>query len=398
MHYDPTFFDTPIDRMGTASEKWDGLRGREGAGVLPMWVADMDFRCAEEITQALQARAAHPVYGYTYETDSNLEAMLGFVKRRHGISLAKDEQLIMSCVVTGLKAGIRALTRPGDKVIIQPPVYGPFSASTELNGRVLAENPLQRDEQGRYTMDFDGLERLCKAGAKLMLLCNPHNPACRVWTREELTRLLEILARYRVALLSDEIHWDFVYEKDAFTSVLALPAAQGKEAEIAVLTSASKTFNLAGLQQSVLFCRNPGMMRAVADELQKTGNIAGNIFALVATEAAYRYGDAWLDGLMDYLGQSRAVLREELAERLPKAILSPIEATYVGWIDLRAYGFSTQELMRRTHAKDVAFTEGTFFGKEAGEGFLRVVCACPHAQVREAIRRLEIAIKGDLSF
>ena len=392
MKYGFDFFDQPVDRRGTACEKWDCIAQREGAELLPMWVADMDFRCADEIMQAIQARAAHPVFGYTEQTASAVQAMLAFWKRRHGVQLTKEQQLLLPCVITGLKASVRALTQSGDRVIVQPPVYGPFFSSVELNGRQLVKSPLLRDAQGRYTMDFADLERQCQVGAKLMFLCNPHNPAGRAWTRNELERLWSILARYNVTLVSDEIHADFVYAKDGFTSCLQV--AQQPTDRLIVLTSASKTFNLAGLQQAALLTRNAELLAQVDAELDASGVTCGNIFALTATEAAYQHGDEWLDGLLEYLKRAREILQEELSARLPEAVLSPLDTTYLGWMDLRAYGLTTAELTQRTHAHGVAFTEGTFFDKQSGEGFLRINIGCPHAQTREAVRRLEQAIKS----
>ena len=392
MKYDSDFFDTIVDRRGTACEKWDCISQREGRELLPMWVADMDFACPDEVVKALMSRAAHPVYGYTEQTEAAVDAMLGFMQRRHGVKLTRDQQALLPCVVTGLRAAVRTLTKPGDKVIIQPPVYGPFYRSITENGREIVENPLIRDEKGRYSMDFDDLERKCAQGAKLMLLCNPHNPASRPWNREEIARLTDILGRYGVTLISDEIHEDFVFDKDAFTPVLNV--LTGEDAPVAALTSASKTFNLAGLQQAVLLTRNQEIKRAMTEDMNQAGVVSGNIFALIAAEAAYAEGDAWLDGMLDYLRDGRRILVSELQDRLPKAVLTPLEATYLGWLDLRAYGMSTEELTRRTHAAGVAFTEGTFFGKQLGEGFLRINIACPHSQTREAMARLEKAIKG----
>ena len=394
MNYDASFFDNPVDRRGTACEKWDNIPGAENTQLLPMWVADMDFRCPPAVTEALLARAAHPVYGYTEETPEQTEAMLSFIDRHHRLRLAPENHLVLPCVVTGIHAAIRALTQPGDSVIIQTPVYGPFYRSIEKTQRIVSENPLLRDENGRYTMDFEQLESLCAGGgAKLMVLCSPHNPVGRCWTQEELTRLWSILNRYGIPLISDEIHWDFVYEKNSFTSTLTLPDAQREDAAIVVVTSASKTFNLAGLRQAYLLTRNPELMNAISDELLRSKSVPGNIFSLTATEAAFRDGDDWLEGMMNYLHEAKRILAEELSTRLPKAILTPLEATYLAWIDLRAYGFSTAELMERCTAQGVAFTEGTYFG-EAGEGFLRLNFACPHSQLKEALIRLEKAVKA----
>lgn len=390
MTYDQAFFDTPLDRHGTACEKWDALERRIGHELNPMWVADMDFPCPQEITDALTKRAAHPVYGYTEQTDAAVQAALDFMRRRHGVSLKAEEQFLLPCVVSGLRAAVLSCTQPGDQVIVQPPVYGPFYASVKDNGRVPVECPLLRDENGYYTMDLTAVEKACQGGAKLMLLCNPHNPVGRAWTRDELTALWTLLACYGVTLVSDEIHEDFVYERGAFVPMLTV--ATGAEDRVMALTSASKTFNLAGLQQAVGFSRSAALLGSVKDTLRNVGVVQGNIFALAATEAAYRYGDEWLDAMLVYLREGERILREELARLLPKAVLSPLEATYLAWVDLRAYGLSTETLLARCRDAGVEFTPGTFFGAQAGEGFLRINLACPHDRIRLAARQLAKAV------
>ena len=272
--YDRAFFDRPIDRRGTACEKWDVAMARDARVSNPMWVADMDFRCPDEVVNALCERAAHPVYGYTEQTDRALAAMLDFMERRHGLKLTPSEQIMLPCVVSGLKAAVQAFTQPGDRIIVQPPVYGPFYASARDNGREVAECPLRHDDAGRYTMDLQSVEDACRAGARMMLLCSPHNPVGRVWSREELKALFAVLARYDVLLVSDEIHEDFVYRPGMFVPALDLAVEAGVRA--ISMTSASKTFNLAGLQQATAFCRD----RALLDRLEKTlrdaGVVSGN--------------------------------------------------------------------------------------------------------------------------
>ena len=390
--YDKAFFDKGVERTGTACEKWDGICERIGHDVLPMWVADMDFACADEIMEAVRKRAQHPVFGYTGYDCQCADALLGFLERRHGLRLKPEDHAMLPCVITGLKTAVLTLTRPGDGVIVQPPIYGPFYSSVRDNGRTLMECPLDRDERGRYTMNLALVEEALRSGAKLMLLCNPHNPAGRAWTVEELTELWQLLKRYDCALVSDEIHMDFVLGDKPFVPVLSV--AEGENDRVAALTSASKTFNLAGLQQAAILCRNQDMLAAMKKQMNAAGVTQGNIFAMVACEAAHLHGDAWLDGLRDYLRQACAILAEELARRLPKAVLSPMEATYLAWIDLRAYGFTPEELVKRTHDHGVAFTEGTFFGQESGAGFLRFNLACPHSHTLEAVKRLEAAIKA----
>ena len=390
MKYDAAFFDQPIDRCCTACEKWDGLKETEHKELLPMWVADMDIRCAQEIVNALTSRAAHPVYGYTYQRDSAVDAMLDFHKRRYQLSLTAEEQVIVPCVITGLQTAVLTLTEPGDAVLVQPPVYGPFFSSITGNGRKIVKNQLVRDADGRYQIDFGQLEAQLKEGIKLMLLCNPHNPVSRTWSREELAGIYALCKRYGTTLIADEIHSAFVYEQGAFTSALLLDEA--KDAKIVVLNSATKAFNIAGLRQAVLMTRNQAMKDAMVQTMERTGAAGVNIFALEATEAAYRDGDTWLDALLAYLDTARGIVKEELSKRLPEAVLTPIEATYMGWIDFRAYGMSGEELMAATHAEGVALTDGRFFDRELGDGFLRINFACPHSQTRQAMELLERAI------
>lgn len=390
--YDKAFFDQGIDRRNTACEKWDGVAERMGHDVLPMWVADMDFPCADEIMEAIEKRAQHPVFGYTRYDKECAQALLGFIQRRHGLSLPMESHAMLPCVITGLKTAVLTLTQPGDGVIVQPPVYGPFYGSVRENGRKLCECPLNRDEKGYYTMNLALVEEALKSGAKLMLLCNPHNPVGRAWSREELTALWQLLQRYDCALISDEIHMDFVLRDKPFVPILSV--AQGDSDRVAALTSASKTFNLAGLQQAAILCRNQDMLSAMKKQMSAAGVAQGNVFAMVACEAAHLHGDAWLDGLKSYLVEAYDLLKRELSQRLPKAVLTPLEATYLAWIDLRAYGFSMEELNQRTQDQGVFFSEGAFFGQETGAGFLRINLACPHSHTLEAVKRLEAAIKA----
>ena len=392
MKYDKAFFDQAFDRHGTACVKWDCMEARLGKDINPMWVADMDFVCPEEITKAMVERAAHPAYGYTEQTEKATKAMLDFMQRRHGVSLTADEQILLPCVVTGLRAATLAFTKPGDGIIIQPPVYGPFYFSIKDNERTIMECPLNRDENGRYTMNLESIEEACQNGARMMMLCNPHNPVGRAWTRTELEALWAVLKRYDVLLVSDEIHEDFVFEKGAFAPMLNV--ASGAEDKVVALTSASKTFNLAGLQQAVAFAHNTELLKTMQNLMHSVGVVQGNIFGLIAAEAAYTYGDEWLDGMLAYIKEGEAILRKELAARLPEAVLTPLEATYLGWIDLTAYGFTVEQLQERCHKAGVEFTFGTFFGETLGEYHVRINLACPHDRVIKAAESLEKAIKG----
>ena len=391
MMFNEEYFDEGLYRVGTRCEKWDVCRAEHGENILPLWVADRDFPSPPAVQEALLRRAAHPTYGYTETVEDDDQALIDFWQRRHGLTVNAEDITMMPCVVTGLRLAILALTQPGDGVIIQSPVYGPFRMSVEGTGRKVMDAPLIRREDGRYDMDLGAVERQLQAGAKLMLLCSPHNPVSRVWSREELQALLDLLDRYGVPLASDEIHADFVYAPNTFVPVLSL-----KRENVLSLCAASKTFNLAGLQQASCLCGDTAIREAFRREMNKAGVRSGNIFALEATRAAYEQGDAWLDGLLRYLDGSRVLLAELVRRHLPRAVLSPMDGTYLGWLDLRAYGYTTEELMERTTRAGVRFTGGTFFGEKTGEGFLRINIGCPRRYLEEGVLRLRVALeKGD---
>lgn len=395
MHFSFSYFDDGIRRVGTRSEKWDMLYQREkNENLLPMWVADMDFPSPPEVQKAILTRAAHATYGYTEPLDDDYQAVADFWQRRHGLTLKQEEIVLLPCVVTGLKACIQALTQPGDGVIVQPPVYGPFYSSIQQNNRQVVENPLVLGEDGRYHMNLTQLEQQLKDGAKLMLLCSPHNPVSRVWSREELLDLFALLHQYHTPLVCDEIHADFVYAPKKFVPALSLTQSN-PNAKLVSLAAASKTFNLAGLQQAVLFTRHGEIREKIEAGMLASGVRCGNIFALEATRAAYQTGDEWLDGLIAYLDAGRKLLEKEISENLPRVKLTPIEGTYLAWLDLRPYGMENDELMRRTYQAGVALTDGAFFGNEMGKGFMRFNFGCPHRNITKAVACLKRALEGE---
>ena len=387
MRFDKEYFDAGLYRLDTRCEKWDGARAEYG-DVLPMWVADMDFPSPPAVQEALLRRAAHPTFGYTCEMEDDWQAVCDFWQRRHGLTVTPGDMTMLPCVVTGLKMAILALTEPGDGAIIQSPVHGPFRMSVEATGRTLMDAPLAHQADGSYHMDLEAVEARLKQGAKLMILCNPHNPVSRAWTCEELTALIELLKRYNVPLASDEIHADFVYAPGKFVPVLSIT-----QENVLSFCAASKTFNLAGLQQATCICPDERIRSAIIAQKTKAGVTCGNVFALEGTRAAYQHGDAWLDGLMDYLTGNRDHLAALVKELLPRAVLTPMTATYLGWLDLTAYGYDEEELVRRTHEAGVMFTMGRFFG-DSGNGFARINIGCPRHHITEAIRRLARALEG----
>ena len=391
MKFDQAFFEQPLDRRNTDCEKWDD-RGVMDTDGIPLWVADMDFPCAPAIVEALQKRASHPCFGYTIDNPADNEALFGYWQRRHGVTFKAQDIQMLPCVVTGLKACVRAFTQPGDSVAIVTPVYGPFYMSIQSNGREVKAVSLRRDEATfRYELDFDAMEKALKEGAKLMMLCSPHNPVSRLWNKEELTRLCRLAEQYDVPIVCDEIHADFVYKPGKFVSILNIPEGRNRAV---MLCSASKTFNVAGLQQAAMVCANPDMLQKLKQDMYAAGVMSGNTFAMIAARTAYTKCDDWLDGLVDYLDGNRKLLAELIADRLPKAKMSPIEATYLAWLDLRAYGLTCEEMARKCRKAKVALTGGTFFGGE-GEGFMRVNFACPRALLTEGIKRLQAALEDD---
>ena len=352
MRFDTAYFDAGIRRVGTECEKWDGMIAETGdETMIPMWVADMDFPSPPAIRDALAGVLARGTWGYTISGDADRQALCDYWARRHSVTIERESVLLSPCVVTGLKLALRAVTKPGDGVLINPPVYGPFFMSIRSNGRKVVESPLVCGEDGRYTMDLADMEgKLASGEAKAVMLCSPHNPCGRAWSEEELTAVVALCRRYGAPIVCDEIHADFVYAPNTHHSILTIPGAR----EIAVmLCAASKTFNVAGLEQSAIVCCNEAVRKAIAEDMAASGVKAGNAFALAATRAAYTGCDAWLDGLMDYLAGSRDMVAAFVAERMPRVRLTPLEATYLMWLDCRALGLTQDELVARIRAAHV---------------------------------------------
>ena len=386
MRFDTAYFDAGIRRIGTECEKWDGMIAETGdETMIPMWVADMDFPSPPAIRDALADVLERGTWGYTISGDADRQALCDYWARRHSVTIERESVLLSPCVVTGLKLALRVVTKPGDGVLINPPVYGPFFMSIRSNGRKVVESPLVCGEDGRYTMDLADMEgKLASGEAKAVMLCSPHNPCGRAWSEEELTAVVALCRRYGAPIVCDEIHADFVYAPNTHHSILTIPGAR----EIAVmLCAASKTFNVAGLEQSAIVCCNEAVRKAIAEDMAASGVKAGNAFALAATRAAYTGCDAWLDGLMDYLAGSRDMVAAFVAERMPRVRLTPLEATYLMWLDCSALGFTQDELLARIRAAHVKVNDGLFFG-EQGRGFIRLNIGCPRSQIREALTRL----------
>ena len=392
-------FDVEHSRAGTGSVKWEFLpQGDEyvygdhadpkhgDQRILPLWVADMDFRAPQAVIDALQARAAHGIFGYTAVTPAYRAAVVAWMARRHNWSIRPEWLVPAPGIVTALYVLVRAFTAPGDKVLIQRPVYHPFTFAVEENGREVVSNSL-RLENGRYRMDFDDLARkTADPAVKLAILCNPHNPVGRVWTAEELRRLGEICLQNDVLVIADEIHHDLIYRGCVFTPFTAL--GDDFAARAITCTAPSKTFNLAGLKSSNVIIADPALRGRFELALRHSGVWGMNCFGPAATEAAYTHGAPWLEAVMAYVEENYRFMEAYLAEHLPQ--LRPLrpEGTYLVWLDCRALGLD--EAARRElllGEARVFIEEGEIFGPE-GAGFERLNLACPRAILAEALARI----------
>lgn len=375
MKYD---FDEIIPRRGTNSYKWDSDADPE---VLPMWVADMDFRTAPAVTEALTARASQGIFGYTRVPDSYYTAVSDWFASRHGWTFGASSVIYTSGVVPAISAIIKALTSPGDKVLVQTPVYNCFFSSIRNNGCAIDESPLIYSGL-TYTMDFEDLERRAADPAvKLLLLCNPHNPAGRVWTRDELIRVRDICRRHNVRVVSDEIHCELTMPGFVYT-----PYATVDSGAI-VCISPSKAFNLAGLQIANIVCPDGEIQRLIDRAINDNEVCDVNPFGVIATEAAYRHGADWLAQLIGYIWENYRFMQDFCRDALPALPLTRLEGTYLVWMDCRALPFTSDELERRLLAEaKLWLNAGTMYGA-AGQGFMRWNIACPRAVLAEGLNR-----------
>lgn len=378
-----SIFDEIVDRRGSGSYKWDSDPDPD---VIPLWVADMDFRVAPVILDALRKRVEHGVFGYTLVDDAYYDSLIDWFSRRHGYSIERRKVIYTSGVVPAISAIIKALAMPGDGVVVQTPVYNCFFSSIRNNGCRILENPLIRtdydDGTFSYVMDFDGLEKLLKAERpKLLLLCNPHNPAGRLWTGDELTRLRNLCHAHGVTVVSDEIHCELTIPGTEYVPYGTI------DDRAVVCLSPSKAFNIAGLQIANIVC--PDMdMRAAVDRAININEVCDvNPFGVAALKAAYTPGGAeWLDELRHYLKGNYETLLSAFRNRLPQCPVTRLEATYLPWIDVRALGLGSEELEHELlRAAKVWVNSGVMYGKE---GYIRINIACPRARLEEGLNRM----------
>lgn len=389
-------FDEVIDRSGTNSAKWDKNTLKEMFGaedVLPFWVADMDFKAAQPIVDAVVKRAEHGIYGYSSRTDSYYEAIINWTKRRHGWEIEKEWINFTPGVVPAINYAIQAFCMPGDKIIIQNPVYYPFHDAIKNNGCHIIDSTLKFNGE-YYEMDFEDFENKAKdPKVTLFILCSPHNPVSRVWTKKELEKIGDICCKNNVLVIADEIHNDLVfsgYKHTVFASIKEEFALNS-----ITCTAPSKTFNLAGMQASNIIIPNPLLREKFQRILEKNAIGGQNPFSIAALEAAYNEGEDWLNQLLTYLEGNIEFIHEYLKKHLPKAKLIEPQGTYLGWLDFRGYEKDGKKLESLVYGKGkVALDGGTWFGN-GGDGFIRLNFACPKILLKEGLERIAKAINEE---
>lgn len=378
-------FDTVVPREDTFCEKYDQRQRIFGrSDVIPMWVADMDFASPAPVLEAIARRLQHPILGYSYRSDSYWQSIVEWVDRRNGWKIDPSWLEFVPGVVPGLVLALRAFTQPGDGVVIQPPVYHPFARQTRLNDRVVINNPV-RLVGNRYEIDFEDLDHKL-AGAKVFLMSNPHNPTGRVFTREELIRIGELCVKHDVLILADEIHSDLIYQPHKHIHIASLD--ERFAARTLTFIAPSKTFNLAGLSTASVIIPNATLLRQFRYEISKLHADQGSIFGTIALEAAYHYGEEWLDELLGYLKGNIDYVLTFLQEKMPSVRAVRPEGTYLMWIDFSAWPMSHEELTRFMIEKaGLGLNEGSMFGEE-GRGWMRMNIATRRDVVRQAMTQL----------
>lgn len=384
-----------IERRGTGSAKWDSPAAKQ-PNTIPMGLADTDFLCPPEVTQAVMNRAKDGLYGYSsWQHEGYQNAAKGWFKRRYHWEIETGWMVFIPGVVPALSAAVQALTEPGDGVIIQPPVYHPFRHSVENNGRTLRLNPL-RAVGDTYEMDFEGLEALAAEPAtKMMIMCNPHNPVGRVWGREEVERVCKICAAHDVILVADAIHADLVMKGVTFYA--AGPIALQCGCKCISCYAPSKTFNMAGIQSSTIVIPDEELRTRFSTQLRRCGMPNMNVFAAVATEAAWNHGDRYVDEVMAYIEANVDHAIDFFAKYTPKITMRKPEGTYLGWVNLKGLGVSHEEACRFfTERAGILINEGTMFGQE-GSCFVRVNFACHRSTLDKALEQLKAAYETEFA-
>lgn len=386
MTYD---FDKIIDRRGTNCVKWDELSQPD---IIPMWVADMDFETAPCVIEALRQRMEHGCFGYTLVPESYYQATIQWFQQRHGWTIDRSSFIYTSGVVPAISAIIKAMTHKGDKVLVQTPVYNCFFSSIRNNGCILTENPLKM-VNNRYEIDWEDFEKKCTDPAvKVFLLCNPHNPAGRVWTREELTRMGEICLQHGVFVISDEIHCEFTMPGHTYTPFASIREDFAQHS--AVCISPSKAFNIAGLQIANIIVKDDGIRQKVDKAININEVCDVNPFGVIALQAAYsEEGAAWLTALNSYIHENYRLAKSLLEEGLPHCPVTTLEGTYLLWVNIHKTGKTSEQVADHLmqHAK-VYVNPGTMYGEAVGEGYIRINLATQRSRMEEGIRHIITAL------
>ena len=385
-------FDKIIDRSNTHSVKFDLRKlyfGRED--VIPLWVADMDFETPNFIREAIKKRAEHPIYGYTIKSEGYFNAIINWLKDRHLWEVKKEEISFSPGVVPGFTLAILAYSKPGDQVVVQPPVYFPFFQSVTDNGRKLIHNQLL-EKDNYYTIDFEDLEKkLSHPKTTLFLISSPHNPVGRVWSKEELEKMVELCKKYNVLLLSDEIHGDLVFKE--YQHIPSSSISDDAKDSCITFMAPSKTFNVAGLSSSFLVIQNPNLKKRYEEVLQAYHLGGGNIFGAVALQAAFEKGHDWLDELMSYLQKNVDYVSDFFASNLPQISFQKPEATYLLWLNCKSLNLDA-EALKKLFVEEAALglNAGSIFGP-GGDGYMRMNVACPKSVLEKALHQLLKAIE-----
>ena len=387
MKYD---FDKYIDRRNTDCEKWDGLEEEFGRkDLLALWVADMDFTAPPEVLEAVHKKVDQGALGYPTMPQSLYDAIRLWEEKRHGWKFGNEAITWAPGVVAGLSFAVMALTKPGDGVIIQTPVYPPFYRTVREAGRIINENPLKY-ENGRYVMDIEGLEKLITPTCRTLILCSPHNPVARVWSKEELEALAALAERKDMVIIADEIHQDLVYSGARHICLASLSEETAKR--VITFVAPSKTFNIAGMKASVAIIPDAKLRAMYTSVLERFHLNSVNILGITAMEAAYSKCGEWLDELLAYLEKNRDYTEKFIRERLPKAHMDHPEGTYIFWIDFRGYGFNAETLERfLAEEAGVALNKGLNFGS-AGDGFARINIGTTMAMLKEGLEKIAAAL------
>lgn len=383
-----SIFDKGVNRENTNCTKWDNRESSFGrADIVPMGIADTDFPAPQEVIDALVARAQQGAFGYSAGKSGDKAACIQWMQNHHGVSGLSEEMLLFTPGVVGaLYMAVLALTAPGDKVAVQPPVYGPFHMVTRKAGRELYYNHLKRDENGRYTMDLENLEEGLRQGVKMLILCSPHNPVGRVWTKQELTDLVELMNRYNAVILSDEIHCDLILPGHKQTPICTVPGAD----KAIMCIAPSKTFNLAGLHHSYMILRDEQQRELIKAKAAECSLAGSSIFGEVACAAAYTHGEEWLAAQNEYVDGNRQLVMDYMAENVPDVKVTNSEGTFLMWLDFSAWGKTEPELKELLVRNGVGMNGGTFFGAEYA-AFCRMNIGTPRSNVAKGLAAIKAA-------